>query len=35
MVDIVITEFIDQGAVDDLTRDFKVHYDRTLADRPD
>jgi (S)-sulfolactate dehydrogenase len=35
MVDIVITEFIDQSAVDDLSRDFKVHYDRTLVDRPD
>lgn len=35
MYDIVITEFIDQSAVDDLSRDFKVHYDRTLVDRPD
>jgi (S)-sulfolactate dehydrogenase len=35
MPDIVITEFIDQSAVDDLSRDFKVHYDRTLVDRPD
>lgn len=35
MYDIVITEFIDQPAVDDLSRDFKVHYDKTLADRPD
>ena len=35
MVDIVITEFIDQSAVDDLSRDFKVHFDRTLVDRPD
>jgi (S)-sulfolactate dehydrogenase len=34
MYDIVITEFIDQWAVDDLSRDFKVHYDRTLVDRP-
>jgi (S)-sulfolactate dehydrogenase len=35
MYDIVITEFIDQPAVDDLSRDFRVHYDKTLADRPD
>lgn len=35
MYDIVITEFIDQSAVDDLSRDFKVHYDKTLVDRPD
>jgi (S)-sulfolactate dehydrogenase len=35
MHDIVITEFIDQSAVDDLKRDFKVHYDRNLVDRPD
>jgi (S)-sulfolactate dehydrogenase len=35
MVDIVITEFIDQSAVDNLSRDFKVHFDRTLVDRPD
>ncbi|HEX6980689.1 MAG TPA: hydroxyacid dehydrogenase [Alphaproteobacteria bacterium] len=35
MYDIVITEFIDQWAVDDLKRDFKVHYDPTLVDRPD
>lgn len=35
MYDIVITEFIDQWAVDDLKRDFKVHYDPKLVDRPD
>ena len=35
MYDIVITEFIDEWAVDDLKRDFKVHYDRNLADSPD
>jgi (S)-sulfolactate dehydrogenase len=35
MHDIVITEFIDQSAVDDLKRDFKVHYDRNLVDHPD
>jgi (S)-sulfolactate dehydrogenase len=35
MYDIVITEFVDQWAVDDLSRDYKVHYDKTLVDRPD
>jgi (S)-sulfolactate dehydrogenase len=35
MYDIVITEFIDQWAVDDLKRDFKVHYDRNLVDHPE
>jgi (S)-sulfolactate dehydrogenase len=35
MVDIVITEFVDQWAVDDLSRNYKVHYDKTLVDRPD
>lgn len=35
MYDIVITEFIDQWAVEDLKRDFKVHYDRTLVEHPD
>ncbi len=35
MSDIVITEFIDDWAVDDLRRDFTVHYDPTLVERPD
>lgn len=35
MHDIVITEFIDQSAVDDLKRDYKVYYDRNLVERPD
>jgi (S)-sulfolactate dehydrogenase len=35
MYDIVITEFVDQWAVDDLKRDYKVHYDRNLVDHPD
>ncbi|MBI3453112.1 MAG: hydroxyacid dehydrogenase [Rhodospirillales bacterium] len=35
MHDIVITEFIDAWAVDDLRRDFGVHYDPKLVDRPD
>ncbi len=35
MVDIVISEFMDDAAVADLQRDFKVHYDRTLANRPE
>jgi (S)-sulfolactate dehydrogenase len=35
MYDIVITEFIDPWAVEDLKRDFKVHYDRNLVDHPD
>jgi (S)-sulfolactate dehydrogenase len=35
MYDIVITEFIDPWAVDELKRDFKVHYDPALMDRPD
>lgn len=35
MYDIVITEFIDQWAVDDISRDYKVHYDKTLVDRPE
>lgn len=35
MPDIVITEFMDDAAVEDLQRDFDVHYDRTLAKRPE
>ncbi|WP_439573628.1 hydroxyacid dehydrogenase [Phreatobacter sp.] len=33
--DIVICEFMDQAAVDELARDFSVHYDKALVDRPD
>ncbi len=33
MHDIVITEFMDEAAVDTLRRDFSVHYDPGLADR--
>jgi (S)-sulfolactate dehydrogenase len=33
--DIVISEFVDQWAVDDLMRDYRVHYDRTLVSKPD
>ncbi len=32
--DIVISEFMDDDAVADLKRDFKVHYDKALADKP-
>lgn len=35
MYDIVITEFIDQWAVDDLKRDYRVHYDPKLVEHPD
>jgi (S)-sulfolactate dehydrogenase len=35
MVDIVITEFFDAWAVEDLKRDFAVHYDPKLVDKPD
>ncbi|TQV81869.1 hydroxyacid dehydrogenase [Denitrobaculum tricleocarpae] len=35
MPDIVVSEFMDQAAVDDLNRDFDVHYDPDLADRPE
>ncbi|MGQ0664576.1 MAG: hydroxyacid dehydrogenase [Pseudomonadota bacterium] len=35
MPDIVITEFMDRRALDDLRRDFEVHYDPGLADQPD
>jgi (S)-sulfolactate dehydrogenase len=34
MPDIVITEFMDEGAVADLARDFSVHYDPKLVDKP-
>jgi (S)-sulfolactate dehydrogenase len=33
--DIVISEFMDEAAVDDLRRDFSVHHDKALVDRPD
>jgi (S)-sulfolactate dehydrogenase len=32
--DIIITEFMEEEAVADLRRDFRVHYDRTLAAKP-
>jgi (S)-sulfolactate dehydrogenase len=32
--DIIITEFIDDEAVADLGRDFRVHYDPKLVDKP-
>lgn len=35
MADIVISEFMDQAAVDGLTAEFSVVYDKGLADRPD
>jgi (S)-sulfolactate dehydrogenase len=35
MYDIVVTEFVDQWAVDDLAKDYKVHYDPKLVDKPD
>lgn len=35
MVDIVVTEFMDEDAVADLARDYAVLYDKTLVDRPD
>ena len=34
MPDIIISEFMDQEAVDDLSRDFDLHYDPDLVDRP-
>ena len=34
MHDIVITEFIDAWAVDELARDFRVYYDPELVDKP-
>ncbi len=35
MYDIVVSEFVDQWAVDDLAKDYKVHYDRTLVSKPE
>ena len=35
MVDIIITEGIDQAALDDLSADFDVHYDPDLVNKPD
>jgi (S)-sulfolactate dehydrogenase len=35
MPDIVISEFMDQAAVDSLAADFDVLYDRQLVDRHD
>jgi (S)-sulfolactate dehydrogenase len=35
MPDIVITEFMDETAVEDLSRDYTVVYDPNLVDRPD
>jgi (S)-sulfolactate dehydrogenase len=35
MPDIVITEFMDEPAVEDLSRDYTVVYDPNLVDRPD
>ena len=35
MTDIVVTEFVDQWAVDDLARDYSVHYDPKLVDNLD
>ena len=35
LVDIVITEFMDAAAVEQLRRDFSIHYDPQLADQPD
>lgn len=34
MAEIVITEFMDESAVEDLKRDFSVHYDPGLVDAP-
>ncbi len=34
MADIVISEFMDEGAVNDLRRDYDVHYDPGLVDAP-
>lgn len=33
--DIVITEFMDNDAVEELRREFRVHYDPKLPDKPD
>ncbi len=35
MTEIVISEFMDEAAVEDLRRDFAVTYDKGLVDRPD
>ena len=35
MSDIVISEFMDEAVVDDLRRDFSVHHDKGLVDRPE
>ncbi|MBV9395823.1 MAG: hydroxyacid dehydrogenase [Methylobacteriaceae bacterium] len=35
MSEIVISEFMDEAAVDDLRRDFSVHHDKGLVDRPE
>jgi (S)-sulfolactate dehydrogenase len=35
MTDIVICEFMDEAAVEDLRRDFSVTYDKGLVDRPE
>ena len=35
MPDIVITEFMDEGPVEDLKAKYDVHWDKTLCERPD
>lgn len=35
MPDIVITEFMDEGPVEDLKAKYDVHWDKTLCDRPE
>ncbi len=35
MPDIVITEFMDEGPVDELKARYDVHWDKTLCDKPD
>ena len=35
MTDIVISEFMDEAAVEELRRDFSVTYDKGLVDRPE
>ena len=35
MPEIVITEFVMDSTIDNLTQDYKVHYDRGLAERQD
>jgi (S)-sulfolactate dehydrogenase len=34
MLDIVVSEFMDEAALEGLRAEFQVHYDPTLADRP-